>query len=45
MWTLIIPSKKKEDIFTFKKEISELIYSAETDLPILKTKLYLPKGK
>ena len=37
--------QKKEHIFTLKKEISELIYRAETDLQILETNLYLPKGK
>ena len=29
----------------FKNDINELIYKTETDLQVLKTNLWLPKGK
>lgn len=45
MWALIVPSKRKKTFLLLKKEISEPIYKAETDFQILKTNLYLPKGK
>ena len=39
MWDLMV-SLKKENFYTFKKEINELIYQTEIDLQILKTILY-----